>query len=223
MLIAPTERHPITSLGPTSSLPEQYGVDILFSLRSNWVGIQRKEINDLVASVYDGRLARELVMMKRCSMAVLVIEGNPQWTMDGDLMGRNGNGKMNGPTWTKKQHRGLLFSVMSQGVQVYQTDSASDTVQLCRQLQEWLSKEKHSMLQGRPGPETVWGKPGNRDFQRHLIMGLPGIGAELADRILDEVGMPFGLTVSVEDLMKVNGIGKKKAEQMLGCFNVNAK
>lgn len=221
MLIAPTERHPITSLGPTSSIPEQYGVDILFPIKSNWVGVQRKEINDLVASVYDGRLARELVMMKRCSLAVLIVEGTPQWTMDGQLMSRGQNGRTQnqGPLWTKNQHRGLLFSIASQGIQVYGTESVSDTVQMCRQLQEWLGKEKHSMLQGRPGPETVWGTPNNRDFQRHLIMGLPGIGAELADRILDTLGMPFGLRVGVKELMTVPGVGKKKAEQMLGCFN----
>lgn len=227
MLVAPTERHPITSLGKTSALPEQYGVDILFSVKSQWVGIQRKEINDLVASVHDGRLSRELAMMKRCSLSILAIEGKPQWTMDGELMGRgmNGNGRSNDNgngagrvKWTKSQHRGLCFSVSSQGVWVTTTDSASDTVEYAQQLEAWLRKEKHSLLVNRPGPETVWGRPDNRDFQRHLIMGLPGIGSDIAERIIDTVGMPFGMRVTVEELMTVPGIGKKRAEQIVGCL-----
>lgn len=218
MLVAPTERPPITTLGKTSSLPEQYGVDVLFSAKGQWVGIQRKEVNDLVASVHDGRLSRELSMMKRCSLAVLVVEGKPTWTMDGELMGRgNGNGK-NGGRWTKQQHRGLCFSVSSQGVWVMTTDSAADTVQFAQQLEQWLRKEKHSLLVNRPGPETVWGRPDNRDFQRHLIMGLPGIGSDIAERIIDTVGMPFGMRVTVEELMQVPGIGKKRAEQIVGCL-----
>ncbi len=227
MLIAPTERHPITTLGKTSSLPEQYGVDILFPVQSTWVGIQRKEINDLVASVYDGRLARELAMMKRCTLSVLVVEGKPQWTMDGELMGRSqygnhGNGKPGKSTskWTRSQHRGLLNSVRSQGVWTDSTESASDTVDFARGLETWLKKEKHGMLHSRPGPETIWGSPTNRDYARHLIMGLPGVGGELADRILDQLGIPFGWCVSREDLLSVPGIGPKRADQMMRSLGV---
>lgn len=230
MLIAPTERHPLTTLGKHSSLPEQYGCDILFPVNGAWVGVQRKEINDLVASVYDGRLSRELAMMKRCTLSVLVVEGKPQWTMDGELMGRgNFNGRSTTSSsrnskspstskWTRAQHRGLLNSVRSQGVWTDTTESAQDTVEFCLALQTWLKKEKHSLLSGRPGPETVWGSPNNRDYQRHLVMGLPGIGKEMADRIIDTVGFPFGLKVTREELMKVEGVGPKRADQIIGCM-----
>lgn len=219
MLIAPTERHPLTTLGKHSSLPEQYGCDILFPVKGTWIGVQRKEINDLVASVYDGRLSRELVMMKRCSLSVLVVEGKPQWTMDGMLLGR---GKFGGRKqtsigeWSRTQHRGLLNSVRSQGVWTDTTESAQDTVEFCLALETWLKKEKHSLLVGRPGPETVWGNPTNKDYQRHLLMGMPGVGPELADRILDTLGMPWQWTIGKEELMTVKGIGEKKAGQLMG-------
>lgn len=172
--------------------------------------MQRKEINDLVASVADGRLAREMAMMKRLSVAVLVVEGKPSWTMDGSLISK-GFGK----PWTRRQHRGLLWSVREKGVWVEWTDGAEDTVVACRELEAWVRKGKHGSLERRPGPESVWGQLTNRDYARHVVMGLPGVGPELAGRIVDTFGMPFGWKVSVEELMTVNGIGRKKAESML--------
>lgn len=211
MLIAPTERPPISNLGKCSSVPEQFGVDILWWTNGQSVGVQRKEVNDLIASVHDGRLARELAMMKRLSVKVLVVEGKMTWTLDGELITK-GFGK----PWTRSQHRGLLWSVRSKGIWVEWTDDARDTCVMVEQLESWIGKEKHQSTERRPGPETVWGQLTNRDYACHLLMGLPGVGVELAGRIVDKFGgVPWQWTVTKEELMTVEGVGKKKAEAML--------
>ena len=59
---------------------------------------------------------------------------------------------------------------------------------------------------------SMWGTPSNEDYQRHLVMGLPGVGPELADRIVKKFrGVPWIWTINYEDLINVEGIGPKKA------------
>lgn len=214
-LVAPTEPKPMHVLGKLSSLPERHGADVLLHVAGGvgWVGVQRKEMSDLVASVNDGRLAKEVQQMRAgfLSRAVLVVEGRPKWTLDGALVSGFTN-------WTRDQHLALLFSVQAEGVWVGGTDDVAGTVSYVRALDGWLRKSKHTALVRRPGPVSMWGKPTNEDYARHLVMGLPNVGPELARRIVEKFGIPFRWKVGVEDLMTVEGIGKKKAESIWGCM-----
>lgn len=219
MLIAPTEPSSLRAIGRVSSTPEKFGVDVLMSAHGRWHGIQRKELSDLLASLSDGRLARELPMMKRCYRASLLIEGTPKWTMDGELVG-NGFGQR----FTLTQYRGLIFSVQARGIGVLHSSGLNDTIAIVQSYETWLKKDaKWSSLDTRPGPVSVWGRAENRDYQMHLLQGLPGVGPELADRLLKKFGMPWQWRVSEEELVKVKGVGKKRAAQMMRCFDVEGE
>lgn len=214
MRVAPTEPLSLRALGQTSSVPERFGVDFLVSHHGRWHGIQRKELSDLLASLSDGRLAKELVQMKRCDVAMLLIEGQPQWTNDGELIG-NGYGQR----FTLTQHRGLIFSVLARGIGVLHSSGLNDTAGLIRSYETWLKKTpKRSSLDVRPGPVNVWGNAENRDYQRHLLQGLPGVGPELADRVIERYGLPWAWTITEDDLVEIEGVGKKRAGQMMQCF-----
>ena len=66
-------------------------------------------------------------------------------------------------------------------------------------------------------PTAAWGTPDSRDFQVHLLTGFPGVGPELAERIIDHFGgVPWTWKITVEELQQVAGIGKRKAEQIMG-------
>ena len=67
----------------------------------------------------------------------------------------------------------------------------------------------------RPGPVSMWGKADNREWQMHLLQGLPGIGVEMAGRVLDELGMPLQWSVTEEELLRVPGMGPKKVRAAL--------
>lgn len=217
MFVAPTEPPQFKPYGVSSTLPEQYGADFMWQSELGMVGVQRKQFpSDFLASVHDGRLNKEYQQMKELDLPVLMLEGSAHWTTEGMLI-RDRSDKRNG--WTKQQHRNYLHSVQLRGIHITTTDSISDSIDYLTHLQMWTNKVDHNSLDVRPGPSgSGWGRITNLDYQKHLLQGLPDIGPKQASLILTHLGMPFRLTVSVEELMTVPGIGKKRAEKLVRVF-----
>jgi len=213
LLISPTDRN-LHHLGKVSSLPEKWGCDVVIRTPRYWAGVQRKELKDLIASVQDGRLAEEVQRMAACGrldVQVLLVEGHLQWTVDGVLLGKGF-----GAQWTIAQHRGLLWSVRDRGIWVDTTRDLPDTAIWLQMFAAWCAKDRHHSLVRRPGAISAWGKPDNREYGIHMMQGLPGVGPELAERMWEEFGgVPWAWTVGQDELVKVPGIGKKKADAML--------
>jgi ERCC4-type nuclease len=199
-------------------LPEKHGVDYLWNAHGGWAGVQRKELNDLLASVRDGRLTRELAMMGALTFKWLVVEGSIKFTGEGHLIQSRGRGR--GQTWTRDQWEGLLASVQARGCWVTYTSSVADTGRVLEILQRWTRKPKHSTLDGRPGPMSMWGKPGSREWAIHLLQGFEGIGPELAGRIFDACGgVPMRWSVDAKTLRAIDGLGPKKVAALIGALN----
>ena len=218
MLISPTEPAKLRSLGRVSSTPELYGADFLFAGKMGIVGVQRKEVSDLFASI-DGdndRLSREAAQMQALTIGVLLIEGRMQWTDDGFLTSRFHS------HWTKARYNGILWSWQSRGLWIAFVNSIEETSEWLSSFARWVAKDRHSSLAGRKGPASkgIWGKADSRDWQIHFLQGIPGIGPVQASAIIDEFGgIPLTLDVSSDDLEKVKGIGKKRASVIAGMFN----
>lgn len=141
-------------------------------------------------------------------MSLLVIEGHGQWTEDGELIADKYH------RFTIQQLHGLLFTVMFQfGVPSIWVGGMDDTADVLLNLEAWAKKEKHTSLKSRPGPnKSSWGKQTQRHLAQHLMQGFPGVGGELAGRIVDKFeGVPLTWTVGMDELLEVEGIGKKKA------------
>lgn len=175
------------------------------------VGVQRKEIGDLISSVRDGRLGRQLVAMKQLQLTVLLLEGRPKWTNDGSLLS-HGN-------WTRTQHNGLIWSVQSRGVWVNTSDDLTDTISWLSLFQKWLERDrsKGSSLETRPKGRDEFGQEARgRDFGIHLLQSFPGVGREVAGNVVDHFkGVPIAWTVTSEQLKEVKGIGKGRAQQLV--------
>lgn len=196
-------------------MPEKYGVDFLWwrdagpSARG-WCGVQRKEVADLMASVRDGRLAREVKQMAPLAHAMLVVEGRVDRVGSVVTVGR---AQMDVAHWDA-----VLWGVQEEGIKVQFTTSTYETCLAVARYEAWTQKLAHSALRGTrdPVPRNSWGKSTNRDYQIHLLTGLPGIGEELAGRIVDHFGkLPWTWTVTEEELCQVQGIGPKKARRMM--------
>lgn len=211
MLVSPTEPSALRSIGTTSSKPEQYGVDFLFPSKLGLVGVQRKEISDLIASAHDGRLARELVLMKRLDIGMLMVEGQIRWTNDGQLLNSQG--------WSKTQHRGLLWSVQLKGFWIGTSESLVETSELLLNFSRYLDKGNHNSLLTRPKARGDWGSPTDRDFAVHLLQSFPGIGPETAGAIFDTYGVPIKWTITDIDLQLVPGVGKGRAQSLIRALN----
>jgi len=196
----------------------KFGSDITFRSRGLWVGVQRKELKDLVSSVADGRLGENLAKMKLLDVAVLLIEGVPKFSLEGEMLGPAG---AYGRGFTEAAYHGVLWTVQSQGIWVSHTKSLDETIEYVQMLERWCGKERHTSLMRRPGPVNSWGTASNEDFARHMLMGLPGVGVEVANRVLVKFGrVPWEWSCTKEELMEVPGVGKKTAERLLGAFGV---
>ena len=176
------------------------------------VGVQRKEIHDLIASRSDGRLAKELAQMKALDQAILLLEGKLKWTSDGQLSTSRSK-------WTRNEHLGMLLSIQSSGIWVNSSQDLTDSREYLMSLERWFLKETHKGIITRPKPTTLWGTRTNRDYAIHFIQGLESIGPKVAGDIFDKFGMPFKLDIGVADLMTVPGVGKKRAEKIWRLFN----
>jgi ERCC4-type nuclease len=215
-LIAPSEPTLIKTLGTVSSTPEKYGADILWTERAmgGLIGVQRKEISDLVASVQDGRLSKEVQQLRACSYPLLIVEGMPHWSSDGQLVHR-------WTRWTRAQHRSLLRSLQMRGITVEQSDNTADTVSLIEQIASWAAKDGHTTLDRRPKAQPdAWGQLTDEMFASHLLQSIQGIGPKQAKAVWDYFhGLPIGLLCSRDDLMKVKGLGVKKVDAIVAAFS----
>jgi ERCC4-type nuclease len=196
-----------------SSKPEDYGADFLIMGKKLRIGVQRKQFpGDLLASLTDGRLYDQLPRLSELDKAMLVIEGHGRWTEDGELIGDSKYHR-----FTIQQLHGLLFTVMFQfGVPSIWVGGMSDTANVLVNLEAWAKKDKHTSLKSRPGPgKSSWGSTSEKHLAQHILQGFPGVGGELAGRVIDKFeGVPLTWTVGLDELMGVEGIGKKKAEKM---------
>lgn len=212
MLVSAAEPASLRTLGTYSPLPEAMGVDFLIPCPVGMVGVQRKEIHDLIASTRDDRLPRELAQMKQLDIAILLVEGRLKWTSDGVLLTSRSK-------WTRAEHHGMLFSIQSTGIWVNSSEGLTDSREYLMLLEKWFMKASHKGIMTRPKPTTLWGDRKDKDWACHTIQSVDGVGPEMAGRIFDKFGLPFKMTVTVEDLLSVDGIGKVRAEKIVRAFN----
>jgi len=217
VLISPTEpqqlRQQLDDIGSTSSEPERHGCDFLVLAGKHRIGIQRKQFpNDLLNSLDDGRLYQQLQMMGGLKQVLLVLEGYGEWTSDGVLLG---------DSWSRltlHQLHGLFFTLMFEfGVPVLWVRGLTETADLIRSLEKWVKKGKHTSLKRRPGPtRNSWGKVGDQGFGLHVLQSFPGIGPDMAKKMLDANGgmVPMTWTMTYEEMLAIDGIGKKTAERL---------
>lgn len=216
ILIAPTEPTEIKRLGASSSVPESYGVDIFWHAKPiGLCGVQRKELTDFIASMQDGRLAKEVVQMQNLDLKAVIVEGKGRWTRDGELL-------HNWSRCTRRQLRGFLWSMRSEGVWVETTDSVEDTVKTVAWLKAWTEKGDHSSLKSRSGPKrSSWGHVSERSYAIHLLSSFQGVGPKTAEAILDHFGgVPLSWDVTEEELIQVDGVGKLTAKRLVKALEI---
>lgn len=214
LLISPAERPlVIKHLGVSSPLPERAGADVLWHSDTGlWCGVQRKELMDLIASVHDDRLMRELIQMQELHVRVLIIEGRPDWGPNGQLINRRGH-------WSRKGHHNLIQSLSASGITVHTSNDVFDTAEIIRGLVEWTNKTEHRSLLVRPkNVGKVWGTATSEDWGIYLLQSFPGISYIKAKRIFEKFGIPFIWTVTAQELQSVHGIGKETAQRLISAL-----
>lgn len=213
--VAPTEPPALKAIATTVSLlPERFGCDVFCVSGKRHFGIQRKEVRDLISSIEDGRLAKEVTQMSRLPVRILIIEGRLKFTDDGHLLDSYNS------RFTRTQLRRYLAGIHSSGVWIDRTDNLSETITAVHDYIGWFAKSRHQALVRRPGPAGSWGKPTSREWRLWLLQGFEGIGPTTAAAILDTFTTPpLQWTVSKKELAKVPGVGKKRVDALWEALN----
>ena len=193
-------------------LCEEKGADILAPTGQGLLGIQRKVVpSDFLASLEDGRLARELPLLSNgVDFPVLLIEGTFIYGRDGRLIvdGRPTRYSRDGIT-------NLLRSVSyAQGIRVEHSGSLIETPDVVNGLVDYLSHDHVSLLK-RPKLQGLWGKPNINEQLCYFYQGIQGVGVVLAHCLAKEFPNPADLVAaSPDDLKALPQIGKQRAERI---------
>lgn len=160
--------------------------------------VERKTLPDMMISIVDGRLFTQALRLVDSELdPLLVLEGT--------------SADIRGAQVSREAVQGAMITVsVILGIPVLRSSSAQETawlmVRTAAQVKKVISGNTH-----RPG----YRPKGKRKRQLYILQGLPGIGPERAERLLDRFGsIQNVINASSEDLLSVQGIGKEVARKI---------
>ena len=159
--------------------------------------VERKSINDLISSIFDGRLFDQCKRLtENFKFPVILIEGNVD--------------EIESITDNPLVFYGALSTVaVDFKIPIIPTPNASHTAKLLVSL----SSRKESIK----GPLLKKIKKSN-DMQKQqlsVLCSLPGVGEKIAVRMLEKFGSPLKvLSASTKDLARISGLGESRAAKI---------
>jgi len=161
------------------------------------ITIERKTADDFLLSIIDGRLFNQLSNLKKfCSRPILLIEGNPYQTRHNfDRNAIKGTLVSTQVIW----YVPVIFSRTKE-------DSRDILLMISRQVGTCIDV---APLRGGYRPKRL------RSKQLYILQSLPKVGPKLAKRLLKHFkSVSKVMSASVQDLSKIDGIGKISAEKV---------
>jgi DNA excision repair protein ERCC-4 len=165
---------------------------------NNRVIVERKTLKDFAISIIDGRLFNQMVRLANSkSQGVLILEGTTSNLVEIGV--------------TREAMQGALITVsLIMGVPVLRSKKPAETAKLII----FIARQIESITRG-GGQRHGYQPKGLRYRQRYILQGLPKVGRERADRLLDRFGsVEAVISASIDDLQTVDGIGKNIAEKI---------
>jgi ERCC4-type nuclease len=212
VVITTNEPEDIKKLFRPDSIEIPMNFDLLLYTKSGTIPIERKAIpGDLLSSVEDGRLHREMTAMRdESAINILLLHGDFVYQKDGTLWGKKGR------SWTKKGIRNLLRTVQFvEGLYIEQAHSDQELVEIVNELQEYFDNQSHLGLKRRPGLQSDWFVTTREDKVCYFYSGLPSVSAVRAKALCEKFPDPIMLyQASIEDIRQIDGFGKKMSEQV---------
>ena len=159
--------------------------------------VERKSINDLISSIFDGRLFDQCNRLKEhFQFPIILLEGNVD--------------EIESITENPLVFYGALSTIaIDYKIPIIPTPNASHTAKLLVSL----SSRKESIK----GPLLKKIKKSN-DVQKQqlsVLCSLPGVGEKIAIRMLEKFESPLKvLSASTKDLAKIPGLGESRAKKI---------
>jgi len=168
---------------------------------SDRICIERKTVYDFESSMMSGRLFDQIDRLSDSfEVPMLLLEG------DRDTF-----------RLKSKVISGAMASLyVDYGVIIISSRSASESGEIIASIarHEQTDEKREPSLKGAARAHT------HEQFQEYIIGNLPGVGPKLAKAMLSKFKNARSIAdATVEDLMKIDKIGKKKAEAIHKTFN----
>jgi len=190
----------LIDLGVSLELKQLESADYILSGR---VGVEKKSVQDFVASIIDGRLLEQVKELKRnFERSLVVIEGEE------DIYS------------VRKVHanaiRGMLGAItIGYGVPVLYTKNPRDTAGLLVVLAKREQDKSRDYSFHERKPLTL------KEQQEFVVSALPGVGIGTAKLFLEKFGSVRRLVnASKEELVSIEGIGEKTTSRLLELFEL---
>lgn len=194
--------YPLLGIGEISTLPCG---DVWIAQDDDLVIIERKEPNDLLASIADGRLFNQCAEMRQESIwCYVVITGQMLWGYDG---------KIAGTAWNFRSVEGALLQAQELGIGIVHSQNDTDFAHTCA----WLLSRNRTVHTHIPPRKTGLPMP---DDQK-VLASLPGIGRERAYELLRDRNLREALLCLLDPECKVPGIGDKTVKNLRQLFNLS--
>jgi ERCC4-related helicase len=166
-------------------------------LVSDRTAVERKQAEDFVDSLLDNRLFDQLNEIQQFQRPIILVEGD-------DLYGhRNVH---------PNAIRGALATVaLDYGIPIIWSDDVDETSKILKSLakREQEEEDRDISVRGEKSPKS------DRDLQKFIVAGLPGVNTKIAERLLKEFDTVEKIyTASETELKEVEGIGRKKASRI---------
>lgn len=215
-LVSANERAEVKKALGDDGISVDLPFDFLLFTERGAIAAERKAVpGDLLASVTDGRLARECAAMREeAQYRFLIHEGRILYTPDGYV--KDGHIQRR---WTRTGVRNLLRSIrFVEGADIEFSDNIEDTINVLREIHGYFNNE-HGSYRARPRLESNWPVTLYEERYMYWLQGLPtteygrGIGPSRAKRVAQVFPNPSSLfSASVEGIVTVSGIGERTAK-----------
>jgi len=170
---------------------------------STRIGVERKEVDDFLESMINGKLFKQLSQLRDAySRPILILEGENLLTK------RNIN------------HNAIFGSLASIsvdfGIPVLTTKNSAETADLLHVIakREQREDKKDVAIRGEKTQMSM------KERQQFLVEGLPNVSAVIAKRLLSHFGSIKDIAnATEEELMQVNGVGKSISLEIIKLLN----
>ena len=211
--LSPTE-HDLQKVLPDatySALCEANGCDIFTVTSVGLLGFQRKTVADLESSLRDGRFHYQLAQIRSSSILAerfLILEiDRTRTTTDRQHLIDS--------TLTTDGLRTVALKCFLNDTLLIESADIGETVTLLEKVSRYIEHGGGDRLI-RPKPSgNAWGTRSNRDWGIHVLQSFSGIGPRTAGAIYDAYGIPLHWTVTREQLLAIDGVGKVTADRLL--------
>jgi len=212
---------------PGSNLPiyvdyRERGRDIITTLKKKGINIQitslpigdyvigsfvveRKTMDDFMASIVDGRIFKQAKDLKELSKAkpIIILEGKlSEFLIRGSI----------------NTYIGTVLSLLfDYNIPVYISNNSRESAELIFSLYRRVAETGKSTIRIRPEkkPLDIY------EIQKFILAGIPGVDKTIAERLLKEFKTLINIAnASPNDLMRIKGIGPELASRIYKIFRV---